>query len=261
MGAMDDDPDRAGGWKPRLTWPALILFGWLLYEATAQPGLAAAVTCAKLGWSDFRVAYWLRRVDPDRRRGRACFWFYVAFGLWKVAVLATAVMFTLLFLGSLVHPGRRRFGGPGVSPVLAGVLVAAGVGFGLSFLATYVALWSAIRSRVKVWLGSAPHRARAGRFWPPCHGLTNAAPFVTVTTLILTLWAFLLSLLVLGMIGGRLQVVFLGLLLAGVFLAFPAIALAFRMLDRRVFAQTPHECWETPDGEAAYETADGEAVY
>src|SRR5947209_8481201 len=109
MGAKDDDPDRAGGgWRPRLTWPALLLAGWFLYEATAQPGLAAAVTCAKFGWADFRAARWLLRVDPDRRRGRACFWFYLAFGLWKVAVLATAVVIALLFVGSLVNPARRR---------------------------------------------------------------------------------------------------------------------------------------------------------
>jgi hypothetical protein len=260
MGVKDDDPDRAGGWKPRLTWPALLLAGWLLYEATAQPGLAAAVTCAKFGWADFQAARWLLRVDPDRRRGRACFWFYLAFGLWKVAVLATAVTIAILFLGSLVHPGRRRLGGAALSPVLGGALVAAGVGFGLSFLTTYVALWAALRSRVKVWLGFAPHRARTERFWPPCHGLTNAAPFVTVTTLILTLWAFLLTLLLLVAGGGQFQAVFLGLLLAGVFLAFPAIALVFRLFDRRVFARTPHECWVTADGEAAYETPDGEAA-
>jgi hypothetical protein len=109
-----------------------------------------------------------------------------------------------------------------------------------------------------VWLGSAPYRARTERFWPPCHGLTNAAPFVTVTTLILTLWTLLLLQLRLVAAGGRFQMVFMGLLLSGLFLAFPAIAIVFRLLDRRVFAQAPHECWVTPDGEAAYESADGE---
>jgi hypothetical protein len=260
--ADKDEPEPPGnGWRPRLTWPVLLLIGWVLYEATAQPGLAAAVTCAKFGWADFRAARWLRRVDPDRGRGRACFWFYLAFGLWKVAVLATVMMIALLFIGSLVNAGRRRFGGDVLTPVLGGVLIAAGVGFGLSFLTTYIALWSAIRQRVKVWLGSAPYRARAERFWPPCHGQTNAAPFVTVTTLILTLWGFLLALLILVTLGGRFHVIFLGMLLSGVFLAFPGFLLVFRLLDHSVFAQSPRECWGTAEGEAAYETADGEPVY
>ncbi len=254
-----DDAGRAGDWRPHLTWPALFLVAWLLYEATAQPGLAAVVTCAKFGWADLRAARWLRRVDPDRGRGRACFWFYLAFGMWKVAVLATAVMIAILFLGSVVNGGRPG-GGAAVTPVLGGVLLAAGVGFGLSFLTTYVAVWSALRHRVKVWLGSAPHRACAERFWPPCHGQTNAEPFVTVTTLILTLWAFLLALMILAATGGRFQVLFFVLLLVGVLLAFPTFVLVFRLLDRRVFAQTPHECWTSAVGEAVYETGQGEAA-
>lgn len=263
MGVKDDDPDRAGGgdWRPHLTWSALFLLGLLLYEMTSQPGLAAAVTCIKFGWSDFQVARWLRRVDPDRGRGRACFWFYVAFGLWKIAILATVMMISLLFFASLFHPGKRPPGGAVFSPILKGVLIAAGIGFGLSFWATYVALGSALRHRVKVWLGFAPHRAKKERFWPPCHGRTNAAPFVTVTTLILTLWALLLMLLLLVTVAGRFQVAVLAMLLVGVFLAFPGFVFVFRLLDRRVFAQTPPECWAAADGEAAYETVDGEAVY
>src|SRR5215475_3477379 len=84
------------GWRLSVSWYALLLLGWLLYEATSQPELAAAVTCAKFGWSDWRAAWWLRRVDPDWRRGRTCFWFYLAYGLWKVAVMASVVMFVLL---------------------------------------------------------------------------------------------------------------------------------------------------------------------
>src|SRR5579883_1732807 len=105
MGVKEDDPDRTDGWRPHLTWSALFLLGLLLYELTSQPGLAAAVTCVKFGWSDFQVARWLRRVDPDRGRGRTCFWFYLAFGLWKVAILATVMMITLLFFASLFNPG------------------------------------------------------------------------------------------------------------------------------------------------------------
>jgi hypothetical protein len=259
MAVKEDDFDDASGWKPRLTWTVLLVFGWLLYEATAQPGLAAAITCAKFGWADFQAARWLRRVDPDRGRGRACFWFYLAFGLWKIAVLATVMMIALLFIGSIIHAGKRPFGrGAGLSPVLGGILLSAAIGFGFSFLATYVALWSAVRHRVKIWLGSAPYRARTQRFWPPCHGQTNAAPFVTVTTLILTLWAFLLSLLLLAARAGRGNVAFLILLPGCIIVALAGFLLIFRLLDHRVFAKNPNECWATTDGEAAYEAIDGE---
>src|SRR6266536_3189489 len=183
----EEQAPRSGG--IHVSWYALLLLGWLLYEATSQPELAAAVTCAKFGWSDWRAAWWLRRVDPDWRRGRTCFWFYLAYGLWKVAVMASVVMFFLLLAGSMLR--RKPAWAPqagGMSPAVAGVLIAAGFGFGLSFFATYVSIWSALRHRVKVWLGAAPHLARTQKYWPPSSGQQNAAPFVIATTLIITLW-------------------------------------------------------------------------
>ena len=45
--------DEASG-RPRhalMTWPALVAIGWLIYEATAQPNLGAAIVCAKFGWA------------------------------------------------------------------------------------------------------------------------------------------------------------------------------------------------------------------
>src|SRR5437763_14614346 len=98
-------------WGVHVSWSAFFLLGWLLYECTSQPGLAAAVTCAKFGWSDWRAGWWLRRVDPDERRGRTCFWFYLAYGLWKVAVMASLVLFVLLVGRSGVRRGAA--GGPG----------------------------------------------------------------------------------------------------------------------------------------------------
>jgi hypothetical protein len=169
------------------------------------------------------------------------------------------MMIAILFLASLTNPGQLRL--KGMSPVFDGVLIAAGTGFGLSFLATYVALWRAQRHRVKVWLGSAPYRARAERFWPLSHGRTNAAPFVTVTTLILALWGFLLSLSIVVMRAGQFKLIFLTVLLVGVFMAFPAFLVVFRVLDCRVFAQDPTECRAGADGEADYESAEGEGVY
>ena len=70
-------------------WALLLIVAWLVFELTAQPALAVAAVCVKFGWEDFRTARWLRRSDPDRLRGRACFWLYVASGLWKTAITGT----------------------------------------------------------------------------------------------------------------------------------------------------------------------------
>src|SRR6266571_5337383 len=137
-------------WRGHVRWSALFLLGWLLYEATSQPGLAAAVTCAKFGWSDWRVAWWLRRVDPDWRRGQTCFWFYLAYGLWKVAVMSLVVIFLLALAGSMLRRPPAWAQGGGMPPAAVGVLVAAGLGLGLSFFVTYVSVWSALRNGVKV---------------------------------------------------------------------------------------------------------------
>lgn len=79
-------------------WPVLIAAGILVYELTAQPGLGAAVACAKFGWDDFLTAFWLRKRDPDRARSWTCFWLYFASGLWKVATAGIVAMFSIGFL-------------------------------------------------------------------------------------------------------------------------------------------------------------------
>src|SRR6185312_8713422 len=155
-----EDETERGGWLGRLhlSWPALFLAGWLLYEFTAQPGPAALVACAKFGWPDVRTAFWLRRVDPDRLRGRACFWSYLTFALWKVAMMATVAMIVIGFLSVIFDRLQRQppANNNGVSPVLGGALAAAAIGFGLSFPTTYIALWLALRSGIRLWLGHAP---------------------------------------------------------------------------------------------------------
>ena len=256
-----NDIDQARGWRPHLTWPLLLLVGWALYEATAQPGLAAAITCAKFGWADVQAAFWLRRVDPDRGRGRACFWYYLAFGLWKVAVLAVILTMAVLFFSSFFDNRPRRGVAIGLSPALGGVMTAAAIGFGLSLLTTYVALWTALRHRVKVWLGPAAYRARGGRFWPPHHGETNFAEFVTVTALLFSMFASLIIPVVLLAKGGAPPKLAFAVIVGSTTPACLLFVFAFQMLDHRLFARSPQECWPAADGESAYEAADGEPVY
>jgi hypothetical protein len=239
-----------------LSWTTVIVLGWLLYELTSQPALAAGVACAKFGWSDLKVAFWLRRVDPDRQRGIACFWWYITFALWKVAVMAVLAAFLISSISAARDgPPNPAVPPKPVSPVLQGVAVAMGVGFGLSLLASYVAMWSALRHGICVWLGSAPHRARTERYWPPCEGKVNFAFYVTFTTLVMTIP------LISGLVVGGILLLnapppgpwgaFLVLTLT--LLSISGLVIAFPIVTRRMVAQTPQECWPHHPGEAARE--------
>jgi hypothetical protein len=239
----------------------VLLAAWLLYECTSQPALGVALACGKFGWADLRTACWLRRVDPDRRRGVACFWWYLTFGLWKVALTATLAIAVLGYVEAVLGgaPGPAQ---PPPEPVF-GAFAAAGVGFGLSFLSSYVALWAALRHRVRIWLGVAPHRARAGRFWPPCHGQTNFAPYVAFTTLVLTLAVSLTAVLsAVLQLGWRPQgPVGAFLLLTGVLGLTSGVVMAFPVVTQRLTARSPQECWPEDDpAESAIQLPPGESI-
>lgn len=255
MAHPDENPGEQRSWFGRLhlSWPMLLLAGWLLYEFTAQPGLAALVACAKFGWAEFRTAFWLRRVDPDRPRGKTCFWSYLTYGLWKIAVLATITMIIFGFLSVLFDPGPRKpLANGGLSPVLGGAMAAAAVGFGLSFPTTYIALWSAWRNGVRIWLGQAANRARKERFWPPCHGRVNVAPFVGFTLLVQTMWFIVFLALGFAVIIQPMGVAIIFFWI-GTMLTMLVALLILGHVFSRVMARSPQECWVAEDGEAVYQ--------
>jgi hypothetical protein len=270
MDRGDEERTEQRGWFDRLhlSWPMLLLAGWLMYEFTAQPGLAALVACAKFGWSDVRTAFWLRRVDPDRPRGQTCFWAYLAFSLWKVAMMATITMIAIGFFSVILeHIQRQPPANPNdVSPVLVGVLTAAMLGFGLSLPAHYIALWLARRNGIRIWLGKAPNQARKELFWPPQHGQVNAAPFVFFTLSFVTLWVILLLFVGLVLIVGA-NVAWQAIVLCGVLvslglLAMGCVSASYRSLREQgvpwLFARSPQECWVAAEDEQVYQAPTAE---
>src|SRR5262245_50371075 len=103
----DGRANRTSTHSPKwLTMAGLLSVAWLVYEATAQPALAAVVFCLKFGWDDWRIAVWLWRSDPNRGRSHACFWAYVAAGLWRVAITGTVLMFAIAAFLERPQPGR-----------------------------------------------------------------------------------------------------------------------------------------------------------
>jgi hypothetical protein len=244
------------GWFRRLhlSWPMLFLAGWLLYEFTAQPALCALVACAKFGWADIRTALWLRRVDPDRWRGRTCFWAYLTYGLWKMAIMAILTMMVIGMLGAMmVQPAPQPRANNGFSPVLDGVLAAAMFGFGLSFPTAYVTLWSARRNSVRIWLGRAPYLARRDLYWPPSRGGFNGAPFVGFTCLFFTLWLLILAwgmgLVFVLQLNAASTLIFFFTSLSIILYALNGLFRSFR----QVIAASPRECWEDDPGESVYQ--------
>lgn len=242
--------------RPSLVLPALLAIGILVYELTAQPGLGAAIACTKFGWDDFLTARWLRRRDPDRRRGRASFWLFVAAGLWKTAVTGVVVLFAVAFVDALVR--RQAGGGRPPAEVLAGAFAAALIGFFLSTLATARAFLTALRHRVRLWIDSRVHYDRRADHWPPAStdGRRNRAGAVLFTALflgmlvLLTVFHVVVRAALRGWAGGLqpkrdLADHLANLFSCGVFLLVPVLILVFRdIVAQLAFARTPAECWE-----------------
>lgn len=240
---------RANRWANALSVPALLFIAWVLYELTSQPALAVATICLKFGWDDARTAWWLRRRDANRRRGRALFWFYLAFGLWKVAITASLMIFAyilLRFMGWL---------GGGAGRQVVGALVTAFTGI---FFAGLLACWAVLLAwwfGLKLWLHHRLHQARRRNAWPPPCWLTGERNFAGML-LGTTLFASGMPLLLLALLTiarqalGPLQpgnpaarLVLMGFPVGCLVLAGLLVWLVRGAAGRRVFARTPAECW------------------
>jgi hypothetical protein len=244
--------DGAGSRPNYLLWSLLFGIGFLVYELTAQPALSVAVVCAKFGWSDLQSALWLRRVDPDRRRGRCLFWLYLAGGLWRLAVAASIAMVLLLLIQACVsHPRAGRMLPNALLEMVSATLLEAFAGFGAATLAVYTALAGARGARLRLWLDVGVHRARRENVWPPAVWRGNRAPRVLMTAFIFTLIA-LISLLILVPLaiaahaapgGGAFLGVCCG---AGLPILGGIAVLVVRDLAGSWVAKTPWECYGDP---------------
>jgi hypothetical protein len=231
-----------------LTLPFILALGWLIYEVTAQPALAAMAMCLKFGWEDFRTARWLQLSDPDRARGRACYWLYLSSGLWKVAISGLAMIFLISALVTLMRVNRNQ--AQQVAPMLAAAGITLVLGFGFSALASYVAFWTAWRHRVRLWLNGAVYRARVRNDWPPHYGQVNRAGVLAVTTIIVTC-LFIIPVAV-GLacyaagdhLADASKRTLFGLAsVASWFVLLPALLVKYLGVQRSLFARHPDECW------------------
>jgi hypothetical protein len=257
----NERPALTPAWRRHLTLPLLLLIGLVLYELTAQPALGVAAICLKFGWEDFATAIWLRRTDPDARRASACFWLYLASGLWKAAITASIMIFAFAFLKGMQGP---RAPGPqpgGMPPQVVGAILTALGGYVLSGLTTVVAVVIAWWGGVKLWLDSEVHRSRRGNYWPPAEDAdhrANQAGRLVVTALILLVVPTLMATVV-GLIAAMapppgvrwepwLVLLALGISVVGMVGGPASILFTRDLLAHRVMAARPSECWgEDPE--------------
>ena len=232
--------------------PVLLVVGWIIYEVTHQPAVAAMAMCMKFGWEDFRTARWLLRTDPSRSRGRTCAWLYIASGLWQAAVIGLAMVLLSVALDQVIQANRQ---GPGAAveldKLLSGAAFTILFGFTFSTVATYIALLYAWRHDVRPWLNGAVHIARRNNEWPPLYGHTNRVLVPVISTVVMTCFILLPACLaILGMIlHGAIPRHFLrGLVLLGsvfsVIILLPILVVILQNLRRqRFFAEHPADCW------------------
>lgn len=223
--------------------------GWLIWEVTHSPAWAAMAMCLKFGLEDFRTAWWLMRTDPDSGRGRACCWLHIASGLWQVAIIGVAMV--LLTVALVYFMEAKQGNAVGVVKLLGGAAVAIVLGFILSTVATYMALFIAWRHNVRPWLNGAIHIARRKREWPPLYGHQNRVLVLVISTALMTfavLVPVFLTLIIAATrkaMGRQLaDVIQVMGMFASIFILLPTSGVLIRMMrQRRFFAEHPADCW------------------
>lgn len=233
-----------------ILWLLVLLgIGWLIYEVAHSPAWAAMAMCTKFGLEDFRTAFWLLRTDPQRSRGRACCWLYIASGLWQIAIIGVAMVLLTVILVYVLQAQQGNVGG--LFHLLGGAALSIVAGFTLSTLATYLAMFIAWRRNVRPWLNGAIHIARRRNEWPPLYGHQNRVLVLVITTAIVTCLG--LMPIFIGLTVEFLRDVLprhaLDLLIAAgmlfsLFLLLPTLAVFIRNLRRNgFFAEHPADCW------------------
>ncbi len=123
--------------------------------------MAVVLGCLKFGTPDLKVARWLRRADPDPIRGHACSWFYVVLAIMRIGCMAVLVIFVLFaFMGLGMPQGQL------LKQLMSAVLVILACYAGAA-LASWIAVASALRHGVRLWMDATTKAAVRDRLWPP----------------------------------------------------------------------------------------------
>lgn len=221
-----------------LIWPTLGLIAWLGFELTAQPAVVAAVVCSKVGWNDFLTAFWLRRRDPHRGRGRACAWFCLSSGVTKMVVSAFAmtVLISIVLAFTRVGQPRQNPNLP-IPAVFWGPLVLMVAGAPVLSLLAFCGCVSARWHKVRVWIDNQLHHARRANSWPPDFSSTKSTNMARGPWLVMLACTVVASIMLAAMVGAFANSYILGIST----LLCPLLWIT--MVSRGAFADSPYECW------------------
>lgn len=243
---MTDDAleprDPAARWRPPFGLLGIIVLACLVYEATHSPALASVLVSLKFGGEEFLTARWLRRKDPDPRRGRSLYWLYASWGVWKSA--AVALLMATAFAAVAATQPNAGVLELTLSAWLSTVLIAV-AGFVASVgLATAAGLL-ARRGQYRLWLDSGVNAARRRGCWPPtpfCDGRRNHLNLLMATAHVFALCApaFLFYSLLMYLSKGA-AVGTLCLILSVVFLI--GVVVCLKAISVEVRAYYPSQCW------------------
>lgn len=153
----------------RMTWVIMAALGLLVFELTAHPSLGVAVFCLKFGFGRLKTAFWLKKIDSNRKRAWACFGFYLASAMLRIGVASIALSQVALIAVELFDDGRPA--GAAKVPRLESEMVVSTVlsilGFMFWWMIELGAIVLALVLNVKIWVGSIADRARKSSIWPP----------------------------------------------------------------------------------------------
>lgn len=258
---LDPSAER-GTEQAGIRWDWLLVFtaAWLLFDIFTEPALAVAVASFKFGWNDFVNGLWLRKRDPDRRRGNTHFVFYSAAAFWRITVTTFLIVVAgLIIVGMLAgingqQPANNRAGWQLTGMTMFIVCIS----FVLSSLTSWVAMLLAWRRRHKVWLHSDVRVDRRRKLWPPRPFGNNQLSRVITTSMIFLVVVIVMATMIgiSALAGDRGRAagapVWLPLsMLGGMFASGIAVLVVRERALRTMAADSPFEAWPEPAIEGA----------
>jgi len=119
-----------------------------------SPAVSVVTACLAIAAPDFQMGRRLGQSIPDKAGGRICALFTWAWGAWKLALTA----FALMFLITTIHFNAGKRSDVPMAFIAAMVLWLAGAT--VSSVLTAAGLVKAYRSGMRVWVGEGINRAR-----------------------------------------------------------------------------------------------------
>lgn len=239
------------GWLQHWDWFFVLSVAWLLFDLFMQPVLSICIASLKFGWNDFANGFWLWKKDSNLRRGRTCFVFYVATGLWRITVTTFAVtLLGLLIYGCwlAIEPQANPANGQRGDDILTGVsMMIVSFCFVFSSLSTWLAILLSLKNRLRIWVDSTVRYSRRERVWPPRpQGKNQVSRAVTSSLVFLVTILLGTSIAVLASAAGRAGPAPAAMIVVPVLILIGCgvILLVGRSwLLRKVSASSPADCW------------------